>query len=92
MSETRAHIVISGLVQGVWYRAFTERTAGALGLRGWVRNMPDGRVEAVMEGPKPAIEMAVLECKKGPPSSRVESVEVRWEEPTGEFKSFEITH
>jgi acylphosphatase len=92
MSEARARIVISGIVQGVWYRAYTERTARALGLRGWVRNMPDGRVEAVMEGPKPAIEMAVLECKKGPPSSRVENVEIRWEEPTGEFGSFEITH
>ena len=76
MSEARAHLVISGMVQGVWYRAFTERTARAVGLRGWVRNLPDGSVEAVMEGPRAAIEMAILECKKGPPSSRVDNIEV----------------
>ena len=92
MSEARAHLIISGFVQGVWYRAFTERTAGAVGLAGWVRNLPDGSVEAVMEGPRAAIEMAILECKKGPPSSRVDNIEVEWEEPTGEFDSFRIAH
>jgi len=92
MSEARAHIVVSGLVQGVWYRAYTERTARALGLTGCVRNLPGGSVEAVMEGPKAAIEMAILECRKGPPSSRVENVEIQWEEPTGEFSAFNITH
>lgn len=92
MSEARAHLIISGVVQGVWYRAFTQRTALALGLRGWVRNLPDGSVESVMEGPKPAIEMAILECKKGPPSSRIEKVDVSWEEPSGELGSFEISH
>jgi len=92
MSETRARLVISGLVQGVWYRAYTQRTARAVGLTGWVRNMPNGSVEAVMEGPRAAIEMAILECRKGPPSSRVENVEIEWEEPTGEFGAFNITH
>jgi len=92
MNEARARIVVSGLVQGVWYRAYTERTAMALGLKGWVRNMPDGNVEAVMEGPRAAIEMAILECKKGPPSSRVENVKIVWEEPTGEFSAFNITN
>lgn len=92
MSEAQAHLVISGLVQGVWYRAFTQRTALALGLKGWVRNLPDGRVEAIMQGPKPAVEMAILECKKGPPSSRVEKVDIRWEEATGEYSSFEIAY
>lgn len=92
MEKAQAHIVITGRVQGVWYRAFTERTATALGLTGWVRNMPDGSVEATIEGAKPAIEMAVLECKKGPPSSRVDRVDVTWKEPTGQFDSFSITH
>lgn len=91
MSSKRAHLFISGRVQGVWYRAFTERTATALGLSGWVRNLPDGRVEAVMEGIQEAIELAVLECRKGPQGSRVENVEVSLGEPTGEFDSFRIT-
>lgn len=92
MDNARAHLVISGIVQGVWYRAFTERTANALGLTGWVRNLPGGDVEAVIEGARAAIEMAILECKKGPPSSRVDNIEVRWEEPTGDFSSFDLIH
>lgn len=91
MSEAHAHIVITGLVQGVWYRAFTERTARAVGLKGWVRNLPDGSVEAVMEGARAAIDAAILECRKGPPSSRVDNVDIRWEEPRGEFDSFNVT-
>ncbi len=92
MDNSRAHLVITGLVQGVWYRAYTERTANALGLTGWVGNMPDGSVEAVMEGSRAAIDMAVLECKKGSQGSRVDSVEVTYEEPTEEFDSFIIRH
>lgn len=90
MAAARVHLVIKGLVQGVWYRAYTERTAKALGLKGWVRNLPDGSVEAVMEGERAAIDLAILECRKGPPSSRVEKIEEQWESPNGEFASFEI--
>lgn len=92
MAAARVHLVIKGLVQGVWYRAYTERTARALGIRGWVRNMPDGSVEAVMEGERAALDLAILECKKGPPSSRVEKVVEDWQSPTGEFQGFETRH
>ena len=80
------------MVQGVWFRAFTERTARAVGLKGWVKNLPDGSVEVLMEGARAAIEMVILECKKGPPSSRVDNIEIKWDEPTGEFDSFKATH
>ncbi len=90
MEQARAYIIISGMVQGVWFRAFVQRTAQAVGLTGWVKNMPDGSVEATIEGAKPAIEMVILECKKGPPSSRVQNVSVDWQEITGQFDSFTI--
>lgn len=90
MADARAHIFVSGRVQGVFYRAFAEEVAYSLGLSGWARNIPDGRVEAVFEGEKSAIEKAVGMCRKGPPSSRVEDVEVRWEDHRGEFGSFTI--
>ena len=92
MDNSRAHLVITGLVQGVWYRAYTERTANALGLTGWVSNSTDGSVEAVMEGSRAAIDMAVLECKKGSQGSRVDNVEVTYGEARGEFDSFKIKH
>lgn len=92
MDRARAHLYISGLVQGVWFRAYVQRTATALGITGWIRNLPDSRVEAVMEGQRQAIELAILECKKGPPGSRVEGVDAQWMEPRGEFSSFTIEH
>lgn len=93
MDKTRAHLYVKGRVQGVFYRAFTEQNARALGLSGWVRNLPDGRVEAVMEGRKDAVERAIDMCRMGPPGARVEAVEVKWEEGTSpEFPGFTVKH
>ncbi len=86
----RAHVWISGRVQGVFFRAHTKEVAEKLGLTGWVRNLPDGRVEAVFEGEEEAVKEAIEWCKRGPPLAKVERVEVRYEEPTGEFKDFRI--
>ncbi len=86
----RAHVWISGHVQGVFFRAHTAERARQLGVAGFVRNLPDGRVEAVFEGDAPAVEKVVAWCHQGPPRARVESVEVQWEEPRGDFVEFQI--
>ncbi len=80
----RVHAWVGGLVQGVYYRASTAREAAALGLSGWVRNLPDGRVEAVLEGPAAAVEQMLRWLHVGPPHARVTSVEVQHETPAGE--------
>jgi len=82
--SVRRRVSISGRVQGVWFRESCREQAGALGLSGWVRNLGDGRVEAVFEGPLPAIERAVAWCREGPRRARVDAVEVVAEEPVGE--------
>ena len=92
MSNGRAHLIISGRVQGVFFRAFTERTAITHNLTGWVRNMPGGEVEAVFEGERQGIESAIRQCHLGPPSSKVYNIDVRWEEFTGEYKGFSIRY
>lgn len=84
MSEARAHLVIRGRVQGVWYRASCRDEAERLGLAGWARNRPDGSVEAAGEGPREALEEWIAWCRRGPPSARVTGVEVTWEKPRGE--------
>ena len=89
--KARAHIWISGRVQGVFYRDNTRKWASSLGLTGWVRNLPDGRVEVLAEGEKDSIERLEGLLKKGPPLSRVEAVQTEWEEYTGEFMDFWIT-
>jgi acylphosphatase len=87
----RAHLFFHGRVQGVFYRAFTLNQAVKLGIQGWVRNLYDGRVEAVFEGSRELIEEAVAACRKGPPGARVEEVEMIWETPLGE-QGFEIRY
>lgn len=89
--EIRAHIFISGRVQGVFFRDHTQRWASSLGLTGWVRNLYDGRVEAVMEGEKEKIEGLIAELKRGPPMADVTNVEFNWEDFKGEFDGFRIT-
>ncbi|HEY3110785.1 MAG TPA: acylphosphatase [Chloroflexota bacterium] len=75
----RVHLVISGLVQGVGFRLATQREASRLGLAGWVRNLPDGRVEAVAEGSDESIERLVDWCRRGPAGARVHDLAVeRW--------------
>lgn len=81
----RRRVVVSGLVQGVWFRDSCRRAAEARGVAGWVRNRRDGAVEAVFEGPVAAVEEMVAWCHAGPPRASVERVEVIEEPPTGEF-------
>lgn len=81
---------ISGRVQGVFYREYTRRKAQELGVKGWVRNLPDGRVEAVFEGEDEAVEAMVRWCWEGSPYASVTGVEAKEEAYKGEFDSFEI--
>lgn len=90
--KTRAHVLVEGRVQGVYYRSYTLDAARALGVTGWVRNRRDGRVEAVFEGDEEAVRKMVQWCWKGSPSSRVTNVEVNWEKPTGEFEDFSVIY
>ncbi|KAA0011009.1 MAG: acylphosphatase [Thermoplasmata archaeon] len=80
----RAHVTIRGKVQGVWFRAHTKEMADKLSLKGWVRNLPDGSVEAVFEGDENSIKEIISWCHHGPPLARVSKVEVKYEEPQGE--------
>jgi acylphosphatase len=89
-SVSRAHIFVRGRVQGVNFRARTRQQARAAGVAGWVRNLDDGRVEAVFEGDREAVELLVRWCHSGPSLARVEYVEVAWEPPTGNHGSFEV--
>lgn len=92
MEEVRAHLFINGRVQGVFYRAFTRDLAHGLGLNGWVRNLRDGRVEALFEGKKKIIEQAIKECYVGPPGARVSNIEVQWEAYIGDEKGFSVRY
>lgn len=87
--RTRAHVFVTGRVQGVFYRANTREAAQERGVDGWVRNLDDGRVEAVFEGPEAAVDEMVEWCHGGSPAADVESVESEYEEPQGE-DGFEI--
>lgn len=77
----QALAVVDGRVQGVYYRASTQEQARALGLRGWVRNLPDGRVELRAQGTRERVEALLAWCRQGPPASRVASVDFEWEAP-----------
>jgi len=76
-------VIVSGRVQGVWFRGSTEAEARVAGVCGWVRNLADGRVEAVFEGPAPAVDALVAFCRRGPRHARVEGIEVFEEAPEG---------
>lgn len=80
----RGHVVVRGQVQGVFFRAEAQDRAASLGLGGWVRNNPDGTVEAVFEGEDERVESIVAWCRRGPALAQVEDVEVNWEQPRGE--------
>ena len=81
---TRARVRVNGRVQGVFFRAETQERARSLGLAGWVRNRPDGSVEAVFEGEQDRVQSMVDWSRRGPPGASVDGVEVTWEEPEGE--------
>ena len=92
MSKARAHLVVNGRVQGVYFRAETQDQAVALGLTGWVKNRPDRSVEAVAEGSREKIEKLIAWCRQGPPRAEVSDVNVTWEEYKGEFDEFKIIY
>ncbi|MCW4044044.1 MAG: acylphosphatase [Candidatus Bathyarchaeota archaeon] len=90
--NVRAHVLVSGRVQGVFFRSETKRKADAHGVTGWVRNLPDARVEAVFEGEEEAVAALVEFCKRGPTGANVTHVDLTWETCTGEFVGFKIKH
>ena len=92
MPDIRAHVFVEGRVQGVCFRAETCEAARRCGVTGWVRNLRDGRVEAVFEGPEDAVERAVAWCRTGPPHAIVTRIEVTREPHTGQFSSFSLSY
>ena len=88
----RVHLLISGRVQGVAFRYYTIEEADRLGVLGWVRNLPDGRVEVVAEGEPERIEAFARWCHRGPALARVDEVKMETPEATGEFRRFDIRY
>ena len=85
-------MIISGRVQGVFFRYHTQEKAKTLGLKGWVRNTESGSVEVVAEGEQAVLEELLSWCRKGPPSASVSDVKSRWEEADGVFPDFKIVY
>lgn len=92
MSNVRAHVFVGGRVQGVFFRGYTQRRANALGVAGWVRNLPDGQVEAVFEGDEAKVIEMIAWCRQGPPNAWVTGADVRYEPYTGAFLSFSVRY
>jgi acylphosphatase len=90
--QRRVHLIIKGIVQGVFFRAYVRQTAIDANVAGWVRNLYDGSVEAVFEGNKNDVEIAMAKCYKGPSASVVEGIDIKWEEFVGEFSFFSIRY
>lgn len=90
MKTVRAELCIKGRVQGVFFRQSTKETAISCGVTGWVRNLPNGDVEAVLEGQEDAVRKVIEWCKCGPPAARVDEVQVEWNLPSNEFIRFSI--
>ena len=92
MVKNRAHVIVSGRVQGVFFRQNTKQQAESLGVTGWVRNLPDGRVEGVFEGEEEAVKALVDFSRKGPRGAFVTGFTVEWAVFRNEFESFEVTY
>jgi len=86
----RLHLKIFGRVQGVYFRSSAQSKAHELGLSGWAKNLPDGTVETVAEGEEEMLKEYIRWSQKGPAAARVDKIEEKWEEPTGDFKGFKI--
>jgi acylphosphatase len=86
----RAHVRIAGQVQGVFFRDSTRQKAEELNLAGWVKNLPDGRVEAVFEGPPDEVKKMLRWCEEGPQQATVENVDTDIEDPVGDLSGFEV--
>ncbi len=92
MKKVRAHVLIDGRVQGVCFRMDTRRAALERDIKGWVKNLRDGCVEAAFEGEEKDVKSMLKWCESGPALARVQKVEVDWEPYTGEFGTFDITY
>jgi acylphosphatase len=90
MDQRRVSLRVKGRVQGVFFRESTRQRASELGVRGWVRNLPGGEVEALVEGPRAQVDELVAWCRRGPPDARVEGVMVQDEEPRGDLSPFAV--
>ena len=88
----RAHVFVKGRVQGVGFRYFTKTNARQQGVKGWVKNLPDGRVEAVFEGEESQVKQMIELVKEGPRASRVAGVNIEWETPEQEFDHFRVAY
>jgi len=88
----RARITVKGRVQGIFFRSSTKRIAAKLGLKGYVKNLPDGNVEVVAEGNEEKIKKLIEFCKTGPSLSKVEDADIKFEKPTKEFGGFEVRY
>lgn len=90
MNKVRVHVLVSGKVQGVFFRQKTKQQAQSLGVNGWVRNLPDGRVEAVFEGEEEQVKMIIDFCKHGPSRAKVTNVDVTMEHFLGNLSDFKM--
>jgi acylphosphatase len=92
MEYLRARVIVHGNVQGVFFRASTRDESIRIGVGGWVRNLPDGTVQALFEGEKKKVETIIGWCHVGPPGAQVSKVDIFWEPYGGEYQHFEIRH
>jgi len=88
----RVSVIVSGIVQGVNFRRYTQLTARQLGVKGWVRNLPDGRVKGCFEGEAEAVGSLLDWCRSGPPSGRVDNLDIQEEPFAAEFSDFSIKY
>ena len=89
MGTARAHVYVTGYVQGVFFRHSTAKRARSAGLTGWVKNLADGRVEVLIQGERDAVESFIEWCKQGPAHAIVERIEVEWEPVSADFSGFQ---
>ncbi len=92
LNKTQVKVIVSGRVQGVFFRAHTQKTADSLGLKGYVKNLANGDVEAVFEGEKPALTQMIAWCKKGPAAARVDKIRSKEIPEITGFETFEIKY
>lgn len=90
--KIRAHVIVRGLVQGVFFRAHTRVKAKELGIRGWVKNLPDGKVEAIFEGERDKVQEIIEWAREGPPAAQVKGLDLEWQEHQEEFDNFDIKY
>jgi len=92
MEKARARVIVEGRVQGVFFRYHTQEMADQLGVKGWVKNRRDGRVEALFEGERERVDQVIEWCHRGPSEARVMKVSVTWENYAGEYEDFSISY